>query len=874
MPRPLLLVLVPAALAAQVAPPSSAIFDTPAVHEIRLTFKEANWYDILLADYDKYPDNTPYREASIVWGPYQFDVIGVRFKGNSSYRGATTGKKPFRIKLNEFVKGQKIEGMASFGLSNAWNDPSFVREKPYYEMAAASGLPACRSNFAALYVNGVYWGLYILGEIVNGDFIKNHFAKADDGGNLYKASDPGANLAYRGENPALYQTTFSKESNEEANDWTDLIELARIFDQTPIAELPSKLEPLIDVDSFLRALALDNMTANLDSYVGMAQNYYLYRRASDKRWVWIPWDPSLAFGAHSQGLTIPQLRDLPLEWVVPSGTGGAGGGVGGTSSTRPIASKLWQVPQYKERYRALYREMVNRVMVPAPLIARMNELRGLIRPFVEKDTKKLVSQAQFDNAMTSTAATGAPAGSPPGLQPFIEGRFAAIQAMLDGFTPVQVTSTPSSALLARTAGAPAAVSLDLALALSGPSQNASFAVTTSEAWLSAIPVSGALPAGIRISAGALNLNPGTYVAEVRVTAPGATNSPLSIPVVLIVTAEPSLVADPPSLTLTSTGATLTQTIGVASTAGASPFTAVVAGATCANFLTVTPASGTTPALLTARVNPPPAGSASCSGRINVEASGLAPASVPVTISGPSLPGGQTPVITAIANAASYATGALAPGTIVAIFGNNLGPASLAQGTWNNNQLGSTAGGAFVTFDGIRAPVLYARNTQLGAIVPFEASGRTQVAVQVNYNGRASAVIQMPVTPASPGVFTTAANGNGQASIINQTGEVNAPAAPAARGSVVAIYLTGAGLVSPPGTNGTLGTPAQAITLPVRVIIGGAEADVVYKGAGPGSVLGLYQVNAVVPAGSATGSVPVLVRVGNAQAQPTVTMYVQ
>ena len=267
--------------------------------------------------------------------------------------------------------------MSSFGLSNAWNDPSFVREKPYYEMAAAIGLPAARSNFAALYINDEYWGLYVLGEIVNGDFLKSHFAKGDDGGNLYKATDPGANLAYLGENPTSYQSLFSKESNEDANDWTDLIELARIFDQTPIADLPPNSTRLIDVDSFLTALALDNLTVNLDSYVGMAQNYYLYRRPSDHKWAWIPWDPSLAFGALAQGLTTQQMKDLALEWVQSTNTGGpgGGGGIGGASATRPIASKLWQVPAYKQRYRTIYRSIVEKQMIPVQVVARMNSLR-------------------------------------------------------------------------------------------------------------------------------------------------------------------------------------------------------------------------------------------------------------------------------------------------------------------------------------------------------------------------------------------------------------------------------------------------------------------------------------------------------------------
>ena len=75
-----------------------------------------------------------------------------------------------------------------------------------------------------------------------------------------------------------------------------------------------------------------------------------------------------------------------------------GGGIGGASVTRPIATKLWQVPAYKERYREIYRNLVEKQMVPATLVARMNALRTLIRPSVEKDTQKLVTQAQFDAA--------------------------------------------------------------------------------------------------------------------------------------------------------------------------------------------------------------------------------------------------------------------------------------------------------------------------------------------------------------------------------------------------------------------------------------------------------------------------------------------
>jgi uncharacterized protein (TIGR03437 family) len=906
----LLLLISLTASAQVVTPPSSTVFDKDAVHEIRLTFQQADWFEQLTDIYAKYPDNTPYIEASLEWGQNKFDTVGVRFKGNSSYNGATTKKKPFRIKLNEFTKGQKIDGMSSFGLSNAWNDPSFVREKPYYEMAAASGLAAPRSNFAALYINGEYWGLYVLGEIVNGDFLKNHFAKNDDTGNLYKASDPGANLAYLGEDPTSYQSFFSKESNEDVNDWTDLIELARIFDQTAAADLPGKLDSLIDVDSFLTALALDNMTVNLDSYVGMSQNYYLYRRPSDKKWVWIPWDPSLAFGALSQGLSVQQMKDLALEWTqsTNTGVGGQGGGFGGGSATRPVATKLWAVPKYKARYREIYRSLVEKQMVPAVVVARMNALRTLIWSSVEKDTQKLVTMAEFEAAMTSDgggstqgggtapggpgggggaapggggAGPGAPAGGgglggAPGLQPFIEGRVTSVKALLDGQTPLTISATPASLFLAQTAGSTTAAAQTVALSLSD-AKTGTYTATTSASWLTVGTASGTIPASLRISASAAGMSAGTYTGAVNIAVSGASNTPLSIPVTMSVAAAPSVVTSPASLTLTSFGAggpqgggagAIIQAVAVASTAGASSFTAAVSGSTCGNFLTVSPTSGTTPATLTVTATAPATGG-NCTARIDVTSSGLTAAAVPVTLTvqtGPA--GGFGPAITSIVNSASYVAGPAAPGTILTIFGANIGPRDLVTG------LATTLGGVGVTFDGVAAPILYARANQVGLVVPFEASGKAQSALQLTVNGQQAPVIQQAISPATPGIFTTASTGTGQASVINQTGAVNGPNAMAAKGSTVAIYLTGAGVLRPAGKTGALGTLDLAIAGTVAVTIGGQTATVQYSGAVPGSVQGVYQINAVVPSGSATGSVPVAVTIGGVASQSNVTMYVQ
>lgn len=427
------------------SPPGHFAFYRDEVHEIRLRFTQTDFWEQLTKNYEE-NDDVPYIEASLTWGPFSYSRVGVRFKGNSSYNGATTKKKPFRIKLNEFVKGQKIGGMASFNLSNGWSDPALVREKIYDDIALDAGIVGPRANYAALYINDQYWGLYFLGEIVNGDFLTNIFGKGNDSGNLYKAQ-MGATMEDKGDDPASYKAMFEKQSNEDADDWTDMVKLIQVLNRTPAEQLPQELEKILDIDSVLTGLALDNLTVNLDSYAGMlAQNFFLYRRPSDNRFVFIRWDPSLAFGAFTgggasqdqtqlaldysaassgQGLPggqTPPDGFVPPEGFVPPG-GGQGAPAGGgmvTSTARPLATRIWEIPQYNVRYYQIYRWLANSIDVNQ-VTARMTALHDMIRPWVQKDTNNLNTFQEFETSLTQDLAPagggGFPGGTPPGTPP-------------------------------------------------------------------------------------------------------------------------------------------------------------------------------------------------------------------------------------------------------------------------------------------------------------------------------------------------------------------------------------------------------------------------------------------------------------------------
>ena len=238
----------------------------------------------------------------------------------------------------------------------------------------------------------------------------------------------------------------------------------------------------------------------------------------------------------------------------------------------------------------------------------------------------------------------------------------------------------------------------------------------------------------------------------------------------------------------------------------------------------------------------------------------------------------------LGNAASYEsglTGGVAPGELLTIFGSQIGPAQPAALQLDSQGRVSTMlGGVQVLFDGIPAPLIYASDSQIAAIVPYDVGGNR------NLIGRSITTITLPTAPqcgttntvlvaaAKPGVFTANSAGFGQAAAANSDGSINSAANPAKPGSVVTLYITGAAQTNPPATDGSVANTTANIALPVTVTIGGQNAPVSYAGAAPGIVNGIYQINATVPSSLPYGGdLPVVIEVGDALSQNGVTIAV-
>jgi uncharacterized protein (TIGR03437 family) len=241
-------------------------------------------------------------------------------------------------------------------------------------------------------------------------------------------------------------------------------------------------------------------------------------------------------------------------------------------------------------------------------------------------------------------------------------------------------------------------------------------------------------------------------------------------------------------------------------------------------------------------------------------------------------GGDTlvPSISTVANAASYFQDAVSPGEIVAIFGSNLGPSTPAGlQVSDSGTVATNLADTQVFFDGVASPIIFASDGQIDAVVPFGiATDTTQVLVQ--YQGQASALFPLNVAPSAIGVFSTDSSGAGAAVVLNQDGSLNSPNNAAAPGSVITLWATGAGQLSPPGIDGAVvdATSLPVTALPVLAQIGGQDAAVLYSGGAPGLVEGVIQVNLRIPAASPAGdALPLVLRIGDNTSQPGITIAV-
>lgn len=203
------------------------------------------------------------------------------------------------------------------------------------------------------------------------------------------------------------------------------------------------------------------------------------------------------------------------------------------------------------------------------------------------------------------------------------------------------------------------------------------------------------------------------------------------------------------------------------------------------------------------------------------------------------------------NAASYRTAGITPGMAITLFGSGMGPVEgVVASLDGDGKVPATVAGVRVLVNGVPAPLLFVRQDQINAIVPFAVASSAQV--RVEYEGRAINTLALPVKIAEPGIFRLGASGFG--AILNQDNTLNTPENPAARGSIITFWAVGMGPFTGSYSDGSIvGSELFPLQMPVRVTLSGAEGQVLYAGASPSMVAGITQLNVRIPANARVSS---------------------
>lgn len=265
------------------------------------------------------------------------DSIGFRLRGNTS-RNAQ--KKSFKVSFNSFISGREFYGVDKLNLNGEHNDPSIIRSKLCFDHYKTIGVTASRSNHVEVYINGQYYGLYISVEHIDDEFLDKNFA--DDSGNLWKCLYP-ADLNYLGNDPNTYKNlnnngrpAYELTTNESQADFTKLVRLISILNNTPISSLADSLESVIVVPEVLKYFAMNILIGEWDDYWSLMNNYYLYHEPTKDIFHLIPYDYDNTFGIDWFNINWTNANPYNYPKVV--------------NGNRPLAEKLMQVSQYRNLY--------------------------------------------------------------------------------------------------------------------------------------------------------------------------------------------------------------------------------------------------------------------------------------------------------------------------------------------------------------------------------------------------------------------------------------------------------------------------------------------------------------------------------------------
>jgi CotH kinase protein len=305
--------------------------------------------------------------ASFRWRDISIENVAIRFKGNSSSAPAQQHKRSFLIRFDDSDPGRRFLGLRRVSFDNGVQFGSLFSEPIITEILRDQGITTHRCNYAKLYLNGEYRGVYVNVERIDESFIERHFAESN--GLLFKVDEggPGSNLQFLGDDPAAYERAFEPETKSAKKGRQRLVDFIRLINQWPENDFAANLAAKMDVDEFLRVTAVLLFSGAFDQLTGWhPHNYYLYYNEKRDRWHYLPWDLDVGFCEVAFG-QIRVLADWNAAWPAPG------------QLPNSLLDRIVADPALLQRYREQARIILDKYFEPERLCAIVDARYELIK---------------------------------------------------------------------------------------------------------------------------------------------------------------------------------------------------------------------------------------------------------------------------------------------------------------------------------------------------------------------------------------------------------------------------------------------------------------------------------------------------------------
>ena len=305
--------------------------------------------------------------ASFRWRDISVENVAIRFKGDSSSGPTQQHKRSFLIKFNEYADDQRFLGLRRVSFDNGVQFGSVFSEPIITEILRDQGIKTHRCNYAKLFLNDEYQGVYVNVERIDESFIEHHLPDSD--GLLFKVDEggPGANLQFLGDDPSAYARAFEPETNSAKREQHRLVEFIRMINQSNASEFAANLDSKFELDDFLSVTAVMLFSGAFDQLTGWnPHNYYLYYDGKHDRWRYLPWDLDVGFSEVAFG-HIHVLADWNAAWPVAG------------QMPNPLMERIVADPALLRRYRDTARIILDKYFEPERLCAIIDARYALIK---------------------------------------------------------------------------------------------------------------------------------------------------------------------------------------------------------------------------------------------------------------------------------------------------------------------------------------------------------------------------------------------------------------------------------------------------------------------------------------------------------------